>query len=181
MRKELLSLLESLEKTKSDFWNISRDTAVFISNIIKTAKYKTALEIGTSNGYSGIWIAYSLGSTGRLFTIESHKKGRYSMAQENFKKSGLKNITQILGHAPEVIPKTPKKFDFVFLDATKEEYILYFEALKNRLKKGGVIVADNIYSHPEPLRPFIAKIKNSPGWKVYEMNIGTGLLIGLRS
>lgn len=183
MKKSLASLLKSLEETQSKFWNISRDTALFINTIIKEAGYKTALEIGTSNGYSGIWIAEALSQNGgHLYTMESHRKGRYSLGEENFKKSGLsKHITHILGHAPEAIPLLPETFDFIFLDATKEEYVEHFEALKNRIAKGGMIIADNLYSHPIPLKPFVDKIKSTPGWEVCEVEIGTGLLIATKN
>lgn len=182
MKKQLAYLLKSLELTQSKFWNISRDTAIFINATIKEAGYKTALEIGTSNGYSGMWIAEALSyNNGHLYTMESHAKGRYSLGEENFAKSGLKKyITHILGHAPEAIPETPKKFDFIFLDATKEEYVEHFEALENRINKGGMIIADNLYSHPLPLKPFVDKIKSTSGWEVFEMEIGTGLLIATK-
>lgn len=182
MTKELQKLFKELEKTNKTFWNISRDTAIFINATIKEAGYKTALEIGTSNGYSGMWIAEALSQNdGHLYTMESHAKGRYALGEENFKKSGLKNITHILGHAPEAIPKIPKKFDFIFLDATKEEYVEHFEALEHRLNKGGMIIADNLYSHPIPLKPFVEKIKNTKGWEVNEVAIGTGLLIATKA
>jgi predicted O-methyltransferase YrrM len=183
MNKKLQTVLSELEKTQSTFWNISRPTAIFINSIIKESGYKTALEIGTSNGYSGLWIAEALShNKGHLYTMESHAKGRYALGEETFEKSGLKKyITHILGHAPEAIPETPKKIDLLFLDATKEEYVEHFDALKDRIRKGGMIIADNLYSHPLPLKPFVEKINSTPGWKVYEMAIGTGLLIGIKA
>lgn len=183
MKKALDDLLKSLEETQSKFWNISRATALFINTIIKESGYKTALEIGTSNGYSGIWIAEALSHVdGHLYTMESHRKGRYSLGEENFKKSGLqKYITHILGHAPEAIPPFPETFDFIFLDATKEEYVEHFDALEGRIKKGGMIVADNLYSHPVPLKPFVDKIKSTSGWETCEIEIGTGLLIATKN
>ncbi len=183
MNNKLKNILAELEKTSSLYWNISRPTAIFINSIIKEAKYKTILEVGTSTGYSGLWIAEALSqNNGHLYTMESHAKGRFALGEETFAKSGLqKHITHILGHAPEAIPTTPKKFDLVFLDATKEEYVDHFEALKSRIKKGGTIIADNLYSHSIPLKPFVEKINSTPDWKVYEIAIGTGLLIGVKN
>lgn len=181
MNISLKRLLAELEKTAGIYWNISRETGQFLNLLVKELHYKKILEIGTSNGYSGLWLAEALSHNGRLYTMESHAKGRYALGEETFAKSGLKKyITHILGHAPEALPKTPKKFDLVFLDATKEEYVEHFEALKNRIEKGGMLIADNLYSHSLPLKPFVKKIKSTPGWKVYELNIGTGLLLGLR-
>lgn len=182
MKKQIAQLLKTMRKTNQAYWNISSATGQFLNLLIKNQKYKTVLEIGTSNGYSGIWLAEALKQTrGHLYTMESHKKDRFYIAQKNFRKSGMKNITQILGHAPEDIPKIPKYFDITFFDATKKEYILYFEALKNRIKKGGLIIADNLYSHADVLKSFIKRIKTDDEWKVFELNIGTGLLIGLKT
>lgn len=183
MNTKLKKILSELEKTSSIYWNISRDTAIFINSIIKESKHKTVFEIGTSTGYSGLWIAEALSQNGgHLYTMESHAKGRYPLGQESFAKSGLqKYITHILGHAPEDIPEIPKKIDLLFLDATKEEYVEHFDALKNRISKGGMIVADNLYSHPIPLKPFVDKINSTPGWEVYELAIGTGLLIASKN
>lgn len=182
MKKQILQLLKSIEHTSNTYWNISSATGQFLNLLIKNQNYKTVLEIGTSNGYSGIWLAEALNQTkGRLYTMESHKKDRFYLAQKNFQKSGLKNIVQILGHAPEAIPKTPKYFDVAFFDATKEEYILYFQTLKSRLKKGGLIIADNFHSHAKALKKFTKTIKNDQKWKVFELNIGTGILIGIKN
>jgi predicted O-methyltransferase YrrM len=183
MNTKLKNILAELEKTSSIYWNISRDTAIFINSIIKESGYKTVFEIGTSTGYSGLWVAEALSHNGgHLYTMESHAKGRYTLGQESFAKSGLqKYITHILGHAPEDIPENPKKIDLLFLDATKEEYVEHFDALKNRISKGGMIIADNLYSHPVPLKPFVDKIKSTPGWTVHEVAIGTGLLLATKN
>ena len=78
-------VLLELEKTRKDFWNIDRATANFLNMLIKIHNSKNVLEVGTSNGYSGIWIADALKHTGgKLTTIEFWDKRR-SVAHENFK------------------------------------------------------------------------------------------------
>ncbi len=183
MQKKISQLLISLEKTNKIFWNISRETGQFLNLLVKELRCKKILEIGTSNGYSGIWLAEALShSGGHLYTMESHAKGRHALGRETFKKSGLnKYITHLLGHAPEAIPAHPKIFDLIFLDATKEEYVKHFTALKNRVKKNGILIADNLHSHKEALKDFIKAIKSEPSWKVTELNLGTGLLVGVKS
>lgn len=176
------NLLKELEKTQDKYWNISRETGQFLNLIIKDRNYKNILEIGTSNGYSGLWIAEALSFTkGHLYTMESHKKERYFLAEKTFKKSHLsKYITQILGHAPEVIPNRPKFFDMAFFDATKCEYIDYFNAIKSRIKKGGIIVADNILSHEKALKPFITAVSKNKNWISIKLNLKSGLLISIK-
>lgn len=175
-------LLKNLEKTREKYWNITPETGLFLNLLIKDRKYKKILEIGTSNGYSGIWLAEGLKATnGHLYTVESHKKERFNLATENFKKAGLsKYITQILGHAPEDIPKTPRKFDLAFFDATKYEHIDYFNTLKTRIKKGGIIVTDNINSHEKELAEYRRAVTKNPQFHSVKLDLGTGLLLSYR-
>lgn len=181
MNKKISFLLKSLEKTSDKFWNISPQVGQFLNLLIKDRKYKTVLEIGTSNGYSGIWLAEAIKTTrGHLYTIES-KKERFILAKENFKKAGLSRyITQILGHAPEDIAVKPRFFDIAFFDATKYEHPLYFSAISSRLKKGGMIITDNIISHKKELLPYLNLLQKSKNWESVELNIGNGLMVSYR-
>ena len=91
MNKIGLEIAAELEKTQHEFWNISRQTAEFISMLIKIHKPQRVLEIGTSNGYSALWIADALkdvGNGGHLTTIEFYEK-RQCIARENIEKCGL--------------------------------------------------------------------------------------------
>ncbi|MFH1533640.1 MAG: class I SAM-dependent methyltransferase [Nitrospirota bacterium] len=182
MKKKVSSMLKELELTRSLYFNISPETGKFINLLIKNRKYRSILEIGTSNGYSGIWIAEALSHIGgHLHTIESHEKERYILAKENFKFSGLSEyITLILGHAPENLPKTPKMFDMAFFDATKLEHQSYFETIRSRIKKGGMIITDNMISHKKELKPYLNHVQKDPSWNSYLIHIGTGLLISLK-
>jgi predicted O-methyltransferase YrrM len=82
-------ILHNLEQTAKDFWNIDRESANFLNMLIKALNVKNALELGTSNGYSGIWIANALKETGgKLTTIEFWDK-RLNVALDNFKKARL--------------------------------------------------------------------------------------------
>jgi predicted O-methyltransferase YrrM len=138
---------------------------------------KSVLEIGTSTGYSGIWIAEALSHTnGHLYTMESHKE-RFALGEESFKKSGLTPfITHILGHAPEKIPENIS-FDLAFFDATKYEHISYFEKIKTQLIPGGFIITDNFNSHNKDLSAFLDHVKTQSNFEHKVENIGTGLLI----
>ena len=149
--------LASLEKTQKDFWNIPRKTAVLINTFIKMMGAKSVLEIGTSNGYSGIWIAKALKQTGgKLTTIEFYEK-RQSVAIENFKKCGVNDIIRpIQGSACDVIESfaPEEKFDFVFIDASKREYVKYFELIKPHLTEKALIIAtvDDIQNHIDEIK-----------------------------
>lgn len=182
--RKILPILKTLEKTAGKYWNISRKTGIFLNLIIRDHKYRTALEIGTSTGYSALHLAEALHqNNGRLYTIESNLKNRFPLAQKTFEKAaklGLKNITLISGHAPQDIPKIPEKFDFAFFDATKNEHLSYFTILSPRIKKGGMIVTDNAISHKKELSVYIKHVKAQKAWHSKEINIGTGLLVSLK-
>jgi predicted O-methyltransferase YrrM len=182
MKKEIITLLSKLEKEREIYWNITQKLGQFLNLLIKNRNYKEVLEIGSSNGYSGIWLAEALSHTGgKLTTIESNQKKRFHLATENFEKSGLsKYIKQIAGHAPEAIPETDH-FDMAFFDATKHEHLSYFEKIKTRINSGGMIITDNISSHEEQLNDYVEAIKKDPQWSSVKLNIGTGILISIRS
>ena len=181
MKKQIQSLLKSLEKNRTKYWNITPEVGKFLNLLIKTRKYTSVLEIGTSNGYSAIWLGEALFSTnGHLWTMESHKKERFRLAMQNIKRSGLNSITQILGHAPEDLPTTPKYFDLAFFDATKHEHLSYFKALKSRIKKGGVIVTDNAISHKADLKIYSKTLQKTKGWHSETLSLGTGLMVSVR-
>ena len=176
------TLLE-LEKTQKEFWNIPRKTAVLINTFIKMMNIQNALEIGTSNGYSGIWISKALKQTGgKLTTIESYEK-RLSVAIENFKKCGVNDIIRPLqGSACEIIENfsSDEKFDFVFIDANKREYIKYFELIKPHLTDKALIVADNILSHSEKVQDFIEAIDKDSDFQYEIVEVPGGILIAYK-
>ena len=137
MNTQTLDTLEKLEETSDKFWNISHQTGNFINILIKLMNAKNVLEIGTSNGYSGLWIADALKETnGHLTTIEFWEK-RQCLARENFEKCSLSDIiTCKTGQACDVIKNEIKEdFDLVFIDANKQEYIKFFEAVHPLVKK----------------------------------------------
>lgn len=114
-------------------------------DLIVENNYRSALEIGTSTGLSGIWIAWALSKTGgKLITIEIDPQ-RHARAVENFRKAGLTDyIDARLGDAHELVPKLKGSFDFVFSDADKEWYTNYFRAVDPKLKVNGCYVTHNV-------------------------------------
>lgn len=179
-----LKVLSELEKTQKDFWNVSRASANFLSMLIKISGARKVLEVGTSNGYSGIWIAKALKETGgkrsRLTTIEYYEK-RIELARENFKKCGVDDIITIKqGSACDVLETIEYGIDFAFIDANKGEYIKYFELIDPKLRSGGIIAADNITSHADKVAPFVEKIKSDPNYQVEILDLPGGMLLAYK-
>jgi predicted O-methyltransferase YrrM len=115
-----------------------------LSMISKIIKPKRVLEIGTYTGYSALCIAEGLDIKGVIDTIDINEELQ-EIQDKFFKKSGFANkINQHIGNALEIIPKIKRKFDLVFLDADKENYINYFELVIDKINAGGILISDNV-------------------------------------
>ena len=122
--------------------NIPAVDGQLLYDLIIKGNYKSALEIGTSTGHSGIWIAWALSKTGgKLITIEIDEE-RHKTALENFRKAGLSEyIDARLADAHKLVKELKGPFDFVFSDADKEWYKNYFIDIDPKLKVGGCFTA----------------------------------------
>ena len=125
--------------------NIPSADGQLLHDIIVKNNYKSALEIGTSTGHSGIWIAWALSKTGgKLITIEIDE-GRHKRALENFRQAGLSEfIDARLADAHKLVKELKGPFDFVFSDADKDWYKNYFTDIDPKLKVGGCFTAHNV-------------------------------------
>lgn len=180
------NILSELEKTRCDFWNLDRECANFLNTLIKINQSKRVLEIGTSNGYSGIWILKALEETqGKLTTIEFWEK-RQSIARNNFKICcPNSNVEPKIGSAiviledllEEIENNKREKFDFVFIDANKKEYIEYFKLVDKMLENKGVILTDNILSHYEKVQDYVENLFDNKNYQSQILNFGTGMML----
>ena len=116
----------------------------FLSMISKILQPKNILEIGTFTGYSAICMSEWLQEGGTLFTIDVNAELE-TMARKYFEKAGVSNkIKYLIGNAVEIIPQLDVIFDLVFIDADKENYSRYYDLVFDKLRTGGVILADNV-------------------------------------
>lgn len=143
--------------------NVPRDHGRFLQLITELSGAKRALEIGTSNGYSGLWIARGLRETGgQLITIE-YDEVRGGEARDNFKKTGFDDIVTLhLDDAFKVIPKLQSDFDLIFVDARKEDYKKFFDLTYPKLRPGGVFLAHNAIRFAKPMEDFLKTVQNHP-------------------
>ena len=125
---------------------------VFLSVISKIINPKNVLEIGTYSGYSTLCIAEGLATNGIIHTIDKNEE-LLEIQNKYFEKSGYRNqIRQYTGNALEIIPRIKVSFDMIFLDADKENYSNYLDIVKTKLKKGGVLLTDNVLWHGKVLK-----------------------------
>ena len=171
-------ILKELEKTQKEFWNISRVTAEFLYNLIVDSKSQSVIEVGTSNGYSGIWLGKALKQTGgKLTTIEFYDK-RLDIAKENFEKCGVADIiTTKKGDAATLLDYLPADFevDFAFIDANKRQYIDFFHLIAPHLKAGGYVACDNVISHAQKFQTFVDDINANPDYENVVLPLPAGL------
>ena len=132
-----------------------------LSLISKIINPKKILEIGTFTGYSTLCLAEGLDENGQIHTIDVNEE-LYDLQRKYFKKSSFNsNITQHLGNALEIIPKLDHDFDLIFLDADKINYPKYLDILIIRLKKGGVLLSDNVLWDGKVLNEISQKDKST--------------------
>jgi len=115
-----------------------------LSMLSKIIRPQHILEIGTYTGYATLCLAEGLPENGTLDTIDNNEE-LYDFQKKYFDASDYKNqIVQHLGNALEIIPTLNKKFDLVFIDADKENYINYFNLIVPMMNQGGIILSDNV-------------------------------------
>ncbi|MFQ6096796.1 MAG: O-methyltransferase [Armatimonadota bacterium] len=160
---EVDSLLRQLEHTAAQYHNVPRQHGKFLRMLVEMTDSKSALEIGTANGYSAIWLGLGLEKTGgRLTTIEIVPE-KADEARQNVKKAGLDDVvTCVTGDALKVIPRLKQTFDFVFIDAVKGDYWRYFELVRPRLRKGAVIAAHNAISARGAMGKYFDILESDP-------------------
>ena len=160
--KKVRSFLDRSRGTWRDLNVPMRDGEVLHDLVLKH-NYTRALEIGTSTGHSGIWIAWALAKTGgRLTTIEIDQE-RHETAVANFKAAGLlPYIDARLGDAHDIVPSLPGPFDFVFSDADKTWYKNYLVAVWPKLVAGGAFTAHNVSGNARGISEFLDHLKTLP-------------------
>lgn len=158
--------------------NLDRETAELASILARSSRARSVLEIGTSNGYSTIWLAWSVQTHGgRMVTIDrSPEKQR--MARENLSRAGLLNIVDlVLGDATEIVSRLAGPFDFLFFDADRVSAPKQLEVLLPKLSPVALILADNILSHAAEVAAYLSIVEHLPNVISTVVPIGKGLSI----
>jgi caffeoyl-CoA O-methyltransferase len=167
---------------------ITADTGAFFSILLKAIRAKSVLEIGTSAGFSTLWFAEAVMSNtkkGKIVTIEANSK-KVERASRNFQQASVGRLIEIIeGSALDVLPKLRgrSKFDFVFIDADKENIIEYFDLALPIVQVGGIIAADNML-YPEHYRPDMERyahyVRCKPNVQSVTVPIGMGEELTIR-
>lgn len=163
--------------------NITPDTGEFLAVLVKAMHARRILEIGTSNGYSTLWLADAVvGIDGDVTTIEMSPQ-KIAMARENFARGGLENrITQLEGDAAVHLQRFGKdEFDLVFLDSQRSVYLDWWPDLKRILRAGGLLVVDNATSHAEEMAAFTAAVQADGTFTTSLVPVGKGEFLAVKA
>lgn len=185
----LAALLEELERFGRDndagtserprrMLNITRDTGELLAVLVKAAGARRVLEIGTSNGYSTLWLA---SAAPHVTTLErsAYKAG---LAKANFARAQLPASIELIEEAAaSVLARLEDaSYDLVFLDAERAEYPGWWADVKRVLRAGGLLAVDNATSHAAELAPFMALVRADPAFTTALVPVGNGVFLGVK-
>jgi predicted O-methyltransferase YrrM len=187
LKAELERFGKAHDATTSDvacrMLNITRETGEFLAVLVRATVARRVLEIGTSNGYSTLWLAEAAEAIeGSVTTVEvAHEKIR--LAHDNFARSDLSpSITQIHQDAHSFLKQRgDSAYDLIFLDSERSEYARWWPDLRRVLRPGGLLIVDNATSHPDEIAPFIAVVAADTDFAACLVPVGKGEYVAVKS
>ena len=162
--------------------NITRDTGEFLALLVRATHAQRILEIGTSNGYSTLWLAEAAKNTGGTVTTVELSDSKVRMARETFARSGLSDHIRLLHEdAGSMLERSQTDtFDLLFLDSERSEYPRWWPRLKHVIRPGGLLVVDYATSHPEQMAPFMDLVQADPAFTTCLATVGNGEFMAVR-
>lgn len=160
--QKLLVVLDEMNRSSRGLMSVPRDDGRFLRMLVEALGATNVIEVGTSHGYSAIWIALALRRTGGHLTTFEIDAGRAQLARENFKRAGVEDLIKLVeGDAHVEAPKLTEGIDLLFLDADKEGYLDYLEKLLPLVRPGGLVVAHNLSARQADPR-YVKAITTNP-------------------
>ncbi len=160
---------------------VTPDVGRFLHVLVLATRPGRILEIGTSGGYSTIWLATAARAVGAAVTTLEIDPAKVQVADANLRDAGLTDVATLLpGDAFEYLRGRTEPVDFVFLDAEKEDYLAFLDLIVPLLPVGGLLVADNLISHAEDLAEFRRRVESDPRLSTVVVPIGRGELLAAK-
>ncbi len=170
--KKVLELIES----EGHIMIVGPKKGKVLTGEVKEKKPKRILEIGTYVGYSAILMADVINSDAQIVTLE-FSSDNADIARENIKKTGFEDIIEIkVGDAKKLIPTLTGSFDFMFIDAAKEEYLDYLKLAEEKLETGTVVVADNVKVFKDNMTDYLEYVRESGNYESKTIDVGSDAL-----
>jgi caffeoyl-CoA O-methyltransferase len=180
--KRVLAVLDDVYRNHR-YLSVPEEDGRLLRILAESIGARHVVEVGTSTGYSGLWILLALARTGGRLTTYEIDRGRHELARQNYERAGLlKQATLVLGDAHAEITKLKESIDLVFIDADKEGYPDYLQKLAPLTRPGGLIVAHNMASPPPDPR-YVEAITTNPAFDTVFLNMhsaGVGVTLKKR-
>ena len=159
--------------------NLHPDSAALLAVLVRAKQARKVLEVGTSNGYSTLWLADAVRDTGGSLCTLEIDKARKKAARQNLREDKLEDYVRMeVCDAGEFLRTYQKYYDVVFLDADRSQYTAYWPHLQLILTKpGSLLVVDNVLSHADEVQAFIALVEADKNFSSMVLDIGAGLLL----
>jgi predicted O-methyltransferase YrrM len=172
-------------RTTDDHWvrprSLHPDSAAFLSMLARTAGAKRILEIGTSVGFSTIYLADAMRQAGGRITTVELLPEKSEKARQNIQAAGLSEyVAQRTGDVRELAGQLTGPWDMVFIDTEKELYLPIFNILSNEVRVGGLLLADNVISHAEDLKDYLSIISADRRYETVTIPLGQGIELSRR-
>ena len=189
MREDVQKLLKQLEaeglkhdSTETEhsrkFLNLEPATAEVVTMLLRIARVQNLLEIGTSNGYSTIWLASTIGPGGGRVTSIDRDARKHAMANDNLAAVDLlRYVDLVLGDATEIAARLPGPFDCMFFDADRVSAPKQLDFLLPKLSLPALLLADNATSHPDQIAGYLARVEAINGISHTIIPVGKGLSV----
>jgi caffeoyl-CoA O-methyltransferase len=178
--KKILSVINDI---RTGPWMANVDTlhGRLLWILTEAVNAQRVVEIGTANGYSGLWICLGLKTTGGKLITHEIDPDRAALARANFKRAGVEDlVTVVEGNAHETVTRLKEPIDILFIDADKPGYPDYFNKLLPLVRPGGLILADNV-SRPSPSPQFLKAITTDPNLETVFLNMqSTGISLTIK-
>jgi predicted O-methyltransferase YrrM len=161
--------------------NLEPASAQLLSILVRASGVTRALEIGTSNAYSTIWLAWSLAPAGGRIVSIDRNPDKHTLARENLRRADLLDRVELrTGDASEIARQLTGPFDLVFLDADRRSFPEQIQILLPKLADKALVVADNVLSHPEEIAEYLKLISSLADFQHTIVPVGKGLSIAYR-
>jgi predicted O-methyltransferase YrrM len=161
--------------------NLEPASAQLLSILVRASGVTRALEVGTSNAYSTIWLAWSLAPAGGRIVSIDRNPDKHILAQENLRRANLLDRVDLrTGDAAEIARAHAGPFDLIFLDADRRKFPEILQILLPKLAPKVLVIADNVHSHPEEIAEYLKMISGLADFQHTIVPVGKGLSIAFR-
>ena len=161
--------------------NLEPASAELISILVRASGVTRGLEVGTSNAYSTIWLAWSLAPAGGHIISIDRNPDKHVLARENLRRANLEDRVELrTGDAEEIVGGLSGPFDLVFLDADRRKFPGIMEIVLPKLAARALVIADNVLSHPEEIAGYLKFISGREDFQHTTVAVGKGLSIAYR-